>query len=83
MLRGCEQMRKHAWAGQRGRHAPVEDVEKVARDRFPVFRDAVLVDVPSEGRDQLVAVLLNHEADQLLAAHETPAGPRQHDASRT
>ena len=52
--------------GGHGIGAPVEDVEQVARDRLAVLRDAVLVDAPLEGGDQLVAVLLDHEADELL-----------------
>ena len=39
-----------------------------------VFRDPVLVDAPLEGRDELVPVLLDHEADQLLASAEAEGG---------
>ena len=51
----------------------MEDVEQIARDRLPVLRDALLVHAPLERRDQLVAVLLDHEADQLLADRPRPA----------
>lgn len=48
----------------------MQDVEKVARDGFSVFGHPPLVHAPLERRDQLVAVLFNHEADQLLASPE-------------
>ena len=61
----------------------MEDVEQIARDRLPVLRDALLVHAPLERRDQLVAVLLDHEADQLLAsrtARRTPPSDRTQQA---
>ena len=69
--------------GRRERNAPMEDVEQIARDRLPVLRDALLVHAPLERRDQLVAVLLDHEADQLLAsrtARRTPPSDRRQQA---
>ena len=44
----------------------VQDVEQVARDGLAVVRYALLVDTAAEGNDELVAVLLDDEADELL-----------------
>ena len=72
------------WARKPPRkHAPVQDVEQVTRDCLAVFCNPVLVDAPLERRDQLVAVLLDHEADQLLAsrtARRTPQSDRTQQA---
>ena len=45
----------------------MEDVQEVARDHFAVLGRPVLVHAPLQRRDQLVAVLLDDKADQLLA----------------
>ena len=60
----------------------MKDVEQIARDRLPVLRDALLVHAPLERRDQLVAVLLDHEADQLLASPPSDRSHMQNAKSR-
>ena len=41
----------------------MEDVEQVGRDALAVLGDARLVDVALQRGDELVAVLLDHEAN--------------------
>ena len=48
------------------RGAPVQDVEKVARDGLALVSKVVLVDASLKGCNEFVAVLFNYEADQLL-----------------
>ena len=56
----------------------MQDVQKIARDRFALFDDAKLLEVSLERDNQLVTVLFYHEADQLLhTKREYPARQRR------
>jgi len=44
----------------------VKDVQEVASHSLPVFRHLLLVNGTMERKNELVAVLVNDEADQLL-----------------
>ncbi len=59
----------------------MQNVEKVARNGFPVFCNALFINAPLERGDQLVTVLLNHEADQLLANRDRTQGERKRQVS--
>lgn len=46
--------------------SPVQNVEQIARNGFPVFSHLLLVDVPLHKHDKLIPVLLDHESHELL-----------------
>lgn len=48
------------------KHRPVQDVEKVTRHSFSVFGDPVFINTSLQRSNQLVAILFNYEADELL-----------------
>jgi hypothetical protein len=41
-------------------------VEEITGNNFAILRDLLLVKIALEGYDELVAVLLDHESNQLL-----------------
>ena len=48
---------------------PVQNVQQVTRNCFPVFSNAALVNAPLQRGHQLVPVLLNNESNELLVTN--------------
>jgi hypothetical protein len=48
----------------------MQDIEKVTRDSLSVFRNLDFIEIPLKGNKELIPVLLNNKADELLSQKE-------------